>query len=95
VLWETDTEGESEFCTLSLLLITHRLYRHVYFYILICIMGILTSGGRSVGIVRSRTQTMEFSFLLWEFLPSLWSSGQGSWLQIQRFGFDSRRYQIF
>jgi hypothetical protein len=22
------------------------------------------------------------------------SSGQGSWLQIQRFGFDSRRYQI-
>jgi hypothetical protein len=25
----------------------------------------------------------------------LWSSGQNSWLQIQRFGFDSRRYQIF
>jgi hypothetical protein len=25
----------------------------------------------------------------------LWSSGQSSWLQIQRFGFDSRRYQIF
>jgi hypothetical protein len=29
------------------------------------------------------------------FKPPLWSSGQSSWLQIQRFGFDSRRYQIF
>jgi hypothetical protein len=27
--------------------------------------------------------------------PSLWSSGQSFWLQIQRSGFDSRRYQIF
>jgi hypothetical protein len=26
---------------------------------------------------------------------NLWSSGQSSWLQIQRSGFDSRRYQIF
>jgi hypothetical protein len=25
----------------------------------------------------------------------LWYSGQSSWLQIQRSGFDSRRYQIF
>jgi hypothetical protein len=25
----------------------------------------------------------------------LWSSGQSSWLQIQRFGFDSQHYQIF
>jgi hypothetical protein len=25
----------------------------------------------------------------------MWSSGQSSWLQIQRSGFDSRRYQIF
>jgi hypothetical protein len=25
----------------------------------------------------------------------LWSSGQSSWLQIQRSGFDSRRYHIF
>jgi hypothetical protein len=25
---------------------------------------------------------------------SLWSSGQSSWLQIERSGFDSRRYQI-
>jgi hypothetical protein len=27
--------------------------------------------------------------------PPLWSSGQCFWLQIQRSGFDSRRYQIF
>jgi hypothetical protein len=26
--------------------------------------------------------------------PPLWSSGQSSWLQIQRSEFDSRRYQI-
>jgi hypothetical protein len=25
----------------------------------------------------------------------LWSTGQSSWLQVQRSGFDSRRYQIF
>jgi hypothetical protein len=28
-------------------------------------------------------------------LPPLWSSGQSSWLHIQRSGFDSRHYQIF
>jgi hypothetical protein len=27
--------------------------------------------------------------------PPLWSSGQSSWLQIQRCGLDSRRYQMF
>jgi hypothetical protein len=27
--------------------------------------------------------------------PPLWSSGQSSWLQIRRPGFDSRNYQIF
>jgi hypothetical protein len=27
--------------------------------------------------------------------PPLWSNGQSSWLYIKRFGFDSRRYQIF
>jgi hypothetical protein len=25
----------------------------------------------------------------------VWSGGQSSWLQIQRSGFDSRRYQVF
>jgi hypothetical protein len=27
--------------------------------------------------------------------PVVWSSGQSSWLQIQRSGLDSRRYQLF
>jgi hypothetical protein len=27
--------------------------------------------------------------------PPMWSSGQSSWLQIRRPGFDSRHYQIF
>jgi hypothetical protein len=30
-----------------------------------------------------------------ESRPPLWSNGQSSWLQIQRSGLDSRRYQIF
>jgi hypothetical protein len=30
-----------------------------------------------------------------ETKPPLWSSGQSSWLQVQRSGFDSRRYLIF
>jgi hypothetical protein len=46
----------------------------------------LTSGGRSVGIVRSQTE---------ESRSRLWSSGQSSWLQVPRSGFDSQRYQIF
>jgi hypothetical protein len=28
-------------------------------------------------------------------IPPVWSNGQSSWLQIQRSGLDSRRYQIF
>jgi hypothetical protein len=35
-----------------------------------------------------------FQFTLF-FRPPLWSSGQGTWLQIQRSGYDSQRYQIF
>jgi hypothetical protein len=38
---------------------------------------------------------MEFSFLVYveESRLPLWSSGQSSWLQIRRPGFDSRHYQ--
>jgi hypothetical protein len=38
-----------------------------------------------------------YNFLLYfmVLLPPLWSSGQSSWLQIQRSWFDSRRYQIY
>jgi hypothetical protein len=34
-------------------------------------------------------------FIRFSKWPPLWSSDQGSWLQIQRSGFNSRRYQIF
>jgi hypothetical protein len=33
-----------------------------------------------------------YIYIVW---PSLWPSGQSSWLQIQRSGFDSLHYQIF
>jgi hypothetical protein len=40
-----------------------------------------------------------FMKYLWKFFktswPPLWSGGRNSWIQIQRSGFDSRRYQIF
>jgi hypothetical protein len=65
-----------------------------------------TSGDLSVSIVRSLAQATEF--FLFVFYngqqitdstvfkgPPLWSSGQSSWLQIRRPGFDSRHYQIF
>jgi hypothetical protein len=35
---------------------------------------------------------IQLYYFIW---PPLWSSGQSSWLQIQRPRFDSRRYQIF
>jgi hypothetical protein len=38
---------------------------------------------------------MEFFFFLHNVLPPLWSRVQSSCLQIQRSGFDSRRYHIF
>jgi hypothetical protein len=38
---------------------------------------------------------MFFVFACFQDLTALWSISQGSWLQIQRSGFDSRRYQIF
>jgi hypothetical protein len=37
----------------------------------------------------------ELTIQLTQWWPPLWSSGQSSWQQIQRSGFDSRRYQIF
>jgi hypothetical protein len=48
-------------------------------------------------IVVSFTTTPTFSLCLSLSLyrSSLWSSGQSSWPQIHRSGFDSRRYQIF
>jgi hypothetical protein len=53
------------------------------------------SGGRSVAIVRLRTKVTELVSYAHESRPPLWSSGQSSWLQIQRSLFDFRSYQIF
>jgi hypothetical protein len=37
----------------------------------------------------------EFICYVEESRPSLWSSGQSFWLQIQRLGLDSQSYKIF
>jgi hypothetical protein len=44
---------------------------------------------KQVCIHRTKINGINF---LW---PPVWSSGQSSWLQIQRYGLDSRHYQIF
>jgi hypothetical protein len=36
-----------------------------------------------------------FSFPIYFYEAPMWSSGQSSWLHIQRSGFNSRRYEIF
>jgi hypothetical protein len=45
--------------------------------------------------IYARTKATEIVSYVEESRPPLWSSGQSSWLQIQRSGFDSRRYKIF
>jgi hypothetical protein len=49
-----------------------------------------------IHFVAANYHTAELFFFLSLFQlggPPLWSSGQSSWLQIQRPGFDSRHYQ--
>jgi hypothetical protein len=60
------------------------------------------SGDRGEGILTSSFRTGDLSSLGLELMQHinirwwpLWSSGQSSWLQIQRLRFDSRCYQIF
>jgi hypothetical protein len=43
----------------------------------------------------SQMVTSLYAYTPYIYIPPLWSSGQSSWLQIQRSGFDSRHYQIF
>jgi hypothetical protein len=52
---------------------------------------------RSVGQIRNvyTIYIRPLSVQAWYKRLPLWSSDQSSWLQIQRSGFDSRRYQIF
>jgi hypothetical protein len=49
--------------------------------------------GHSIQEKQLKTPWLESASELYR--PPLWSSGQSSWLQIQRSGFDSWRYQIF
>jgi hypothetical protein len=44
---------------------------------------------------RTKTYIFEYTNFMLPMTISLWSSGHSSWLQIQRSGFDSQRYQIF
>jgi hypothetical protein len=46
----------------------------------------------SDGLACHNTNLENIRFHCWLLL---WSSGQSSWLQIQRSGFDLRNYQIF
>jgi hypothetical protein len=45
-------------------------------------------------LVFTRCQVFLRTYLVrtWKYRPPLWSSGQSSWLQIQRLRFDSRHY---
>jgi hypothetical protein len=45
--------------------------------------------------MRNTNITQRIIFWYTQVRPPLWSSGQGSWLQIQRSEFDFWRYQIF
>jgi hypothetical protein len=61
-----------------------RMMRHVYNIFVVVVVVVGREGGRKEG-------NFPFPFQI----DRLWSSGQSSWLQIQRSGFDSRHYQIF
>jgi hypothetical protein len=69
----------------------------------ICLHSVRTACGLVVKVPGYRTDMYcvsceirsEFICYVEESRPPLWSSGQSSWLQIQRSGFDSRRYPIF
>jgi hypothetical protein len=56
-----------------------------------CYIAILSQYEKAVFTSYIRTFNRQWT----ELEPPLWSSAQSSWLQIQKSGFDSRRYQIF
>jgi hypothetical protein len=52
------------------------------------VVSVTNPHGRSLGF-------LDWSpYFFFQVALQLWSSGQSSWLQIQRSGFDSRRYHI-
>jgi hypothetical protein len=46
-------------------------------------------------VLKGSRSLFKYCFGMYTEGPPLWSSRQSSWLQIQRPGFDSRRYRIF
>jgi hypothetical protein len=52
------------------------------------------SGREGIGVKKSKKLLINVLIECADILPPLWSNGQSSWLQIQRSGFDSWRYQI-
>jgi hypothetical protein len=58
---------------------------------------ILKNNSRDISVLcvgSIQNVTLKRVLLSYCYRPPLWSSGQSSWLQIQRSGFYSRRYQI-
>jgi hypothetical protein len=54
------------------------------------------TGSLSVSLSVRHPSCDQYLFFFLNYLwPPLWSNGQSSWLQIQRSGFDSQRYQNF
>jgi hypothetical protein len=58
-----------------------------------CLIGFQSSTLKTETIYSSERHIPEYMFFIFAVRPPLWSSGQSSWLQIQRPRFDSRRYQ--
>jgi hypothetical protein len=65
------------------------------FYDRLCGLVVRVPGYRTEMYCVSCEVRTEFICYVEESRPSLWFSGQSSWLQIQRSGIDSRSYQIF
>jgi hypothetical protein len=64
------------------------------FYVLPLLLTLIAStSARRQGAAEN--PVLFFTDSVLELWPPLWSSDQSSWLQTQRTGFDSRRYQIF
>jgi hypothetical protein len=61
----------------------------------LCELQIITANLWSASLVSVVEEKSKFCYASFFVGPPLWSSRQSSWLQIQRSGFNSRRYQIF
>jgi hypothetical protein len=71
-----------------------------YMYWLCCLCGVVAQTWvfclvfKRISFMNNR-RLNSWNIIMLSSGSPLWSSGQSSWLQIQRSGFDSRSYQIF